>query len=155
MKITEILNIDSIKIDLKVESKRELLDQMIVLAEKSNKILDREIVKQEVFEREKIMSTGVGKGIALPHAKTNAIKDPVGSLALLNEPVEYSSIDDKPVSIVFLLIGMENHVGNNLRLLSRISRLMNNDSFRGNLQQCNSAKEVMDLFEQFEDKEIN
>ncbi|MFH1050482.1 MAG: PTS sugar transporter subunit IIA [bacterium] len=153
MKISEILNIDSIKVDLKVESKRELLEQMIFLAERSMKIIDREEVKQEVLEREKIMSTGVGKGIALPHAKTNSITDTIGSLALLSQPVDFNSIDDKPVSIVFLLLGMENNVGNHLRLLSKISRLMNNDSFRGNLQQCKTSNEVLELFIQYEDKE--
>ena len=153
MKISEILNIESIKIDLSVESKKELLEQMILLAEKSNKIIDREEVKEEVLEREKIMSTGVGKGIALPHAKTNSITDTVGALALLSAPVDFNSIDDKPVTIVFLLLGLENNVGNHLRLLSKVSRLMNNDSFRGNLQLCKTNNEIMELFEQFEDKE--
>ncbi len=153
MKISEILNTDSIMVDLNVESKKELLEQMIFLAEKSRKIIDRDEVRQEILEREKIMSTGVGKGIALPHAKTNSITDTIGAVAILSQPVDFNSIDDKPVSIVFLLLGMENNVGNHLRLLSKISRLMNNDSFRGNLLQCRTSNEVLELFIQFEDKE--
>ncbi|MFC2131553.1 PTS sugar transporter subunit IIA [Bacteroidota bacterium] len=153
MKITEILDIDSIKINLNVDSKNELLEQMMFLADKSGKVIDREEAKQEVFEREKIMSTGVGKGIALPHAKTNAISKTIGAIAILSEPVDYDSLDGKPVNIVFLLLGMENNVGNHLRLLSKISRLMNNDSFRGQLLQSQSSSEILDLFRKFEEKE--
>ena len=153
MKISEILNVESIKIDLRADSKKELLEEMIKLAEKSNNIVNREAVRDEVFEREKIMSTGVGKGFALPHAKTNAITNTIGALALLSEPVEFNSIDDKPVSIVFLLLGMEKNIGNHLRLLSKISRLMNNESFKGNLIKCKTSLEIKELFEQFEDRE--
>jgi len=151
MKISDILDINSIKIGLTVESKKDLLEQMIFLAEKSKKIIDRDDVQHEILEREKIMSTGVGKGIALPHAKTNAITGSIGALALLSEPVDFNSLDEKPVNIVFLLVGLENNVGLHLRLLSNISRLMNNDAFRGNLLQCKTAMEVKKLFEQFEE----
>ncbi|ROL56690.1 PTS sugar transporter subunit IIA, partial [Bacteroidetes/Chlorobi group bacterium ChocPot_Mid] len=98
MKISDILNIESIKIGLKVESKRELLNQMVSLAEKSKKLLDREEVLAEVIEREKIMSTGVGKGVALPHAKTNAVLENIAALAILAEPIDFNAIDDSPVN---------------------------------------------------------
>lgn len=153
MKITEILNSESIKIGLKVESKRELLNQMVFLAERSKKILDREEVLAEVIEREKIMSTGVGKGIALPHAKTNAVLENIAALAILDEPIDFNSIDDTPVHIVFLLLGTENNVGNHLRLLSRASRLMNNDDFRENLLKCKTPYEIKTLFEEQENIE--
>lgn len=153
MKISDILNIESIKIGLKVESKRELLNQMVSLAEKSKKLLDREEVLAEVIEREKIMSTGVGKGIALPHAKTNAVLENTASLAILAEPIDYDSIDDSPVNIVFLLIGTEKNVGNHLRILSRASRIMNNDEFREKLLKCNTASDVKTLFENYENQE--
>jgi fructose PTS system EIIBC or EIIC component len=153
MKISEILDNNSININLSAESKKELLEQMIFLADMSGKIIDIEDVKYEVFEREKIMSTGVGKGIALPHAKTNAIRDSIGALALLNIAVDYDALDNEPVNIVFLLLGKENNVGNHLRILSKISRLMNNDAFRNQLLESTTPAGVIELFEKFEEKD--
>jgi len=150
MKISDILNVNSIKVNIHVDNKDDLLEIMVFLAEKSGKIIDRDEAKHEVFEREKIMSTGVGKGIALPHAKTNAITDTVGALVTLSEPVDYDALDNKPVNIVFLLLGLESNVGNHLILLSKISRLMNNDSFRGQLLECKKSDEVIELFNKYE-----
>lgn len=153
MKISDILNVNSIKINVHADNKNELLDTMVFLAEKSGKIIDRDEAKNEVFEREKIMSTGVGKGIAIPHAKTNAITDTVGALATLSNPIDYNSLDNEPVIIVFLLLGLENNVGNHLILLSKISRLMNNDSFRGQLLECKNGDDVISLFNKYETEE--
>jgi PTS system fructose-specific IIC component len=153
MKITDILNKDLIKIKMIADSKDDLLNKMMVLAENSGKIIDSEDARSEVFERESIMSTGVGKGIALPHAKTNSISSTVGALAIMKEPMDYDALDGNPVNIVFLLLGTENNVGNHLRLLSKISRLMNNDTFRAHLTQAQSTEEIMDLFVKAEDQE--
>ena len=153
MKITDILNKDLIKIKMSADSKEDLLNKMMVLAENSGKIIDSADARSEVFERENIMSTGVGKGIALPHAKTNSISSTVGALAIMKEPMEYDALDGNPVNIVFLLLGTENNVCNHLRLLSKISRLMNNDTFRTHLTQAQSVEEIMDLFIKAEDQE--
>ena len=153
MRITDILNIRSIEIGLDVSEKKELLDFMLILADKSGKVIDINDAKKEVFEREKIMSTGVGKETALPHAKTNSISDTVGALALLKSPIDYETLDDRPVSVIFLLLGMENNVGIHLRLLSKISRLLTNDSFRSDLLACKANQEVIDLFNSFDEND--
>ena len=153
MKISEMLNERAIKVNMTIDSKEDLIEQLILLAEKSEKIIDRDDVKHEVFEREKIMSTGVGKGIALPHAKTNSISDTCGALVILKEPVDFDSLDNNPVNIAFLLLGLESNVGNHLRLLSKISRLMNNDSFRGQLLELNTPAQILELFEKYEEKD--
>jgi fructose PTS system EIIBC or EIIC component len=153
MKVSDILTKKTIAVSLQVNSKNELLDKMLELAYESGNIVDKEETKKEIYERERIMSTGVGKGIALPHAKTNAVKDTVCALALLKEPVDFESLDGKPVNLVFLLIGRENNVGNHLRLLSRISRLINNDSFRSRLSELSSADEIIALFAEVEEND--
>ncbi len=150
MKISEIINIESIKTNLKVENKEELLDILISLADKSGKIKDKAEARREVFERENIMSTGVGKGIALPHAKTNSVSDSVGGLVTLKKPIDFDSLDGKPVKIAFLLLGMESNVGTHLRLLSKISRMMNDEDFKSELLKRENAKEVIDLFRKYE-----
>ncbi len=146
MKITDILNIESTAIDIKVESKSDLLDKMIELAAKSDKIKNLDEARREIFEREKILSTGVGKGIALPHAKTDAITEITCSVAVLNPPVDYESLDGNPVDICFLLLGRENDVGNHLRLLSKISRYLNQAAFRSKLKECINPQQIIDLF---------
>lgn len=153
MKVTDILAKKSIAVSLDVSEKQELLDKMMELAMHSGNIIDKEEAKKEIFERERIMSTGVGKGIALPHAKTNSVKDTVAALAILKAPIDYEALDSEPVNIVMLLIGRENNVGNHLRLLSKISRFMNNDSFRSRLAESKTPEEVVGLFNEVEENE--
>ncbi len=150
MMVTDILGVDSIELQMKAESKDEVINKMIALAAKSGKISNIDEAKKEILNREAIMSTGVGKGIALPHAKTNAVTDSVGSLAILDEPVDFDSLDDKPVNIVFLILGREANVGNHLRLLSKISRMMNNDPFRSGLSKCKTTDEVLKMLTEIE-----
>lgn len=153
MRITDILNDESVRIGLKAKDKNELLELMMDLAEKSGKVSDKPAAMKEILERESIMSTGVGKGIALPHAKTNAVEDSIGALAVLDQPVDFESLDGKPVRLVFLIIGRENNVGSHLRLLSKISRLMNNESFRNRLLACASKQDVFKLLDELESEE--
>ncbi len=153
MKIVDILSINSIRLGLQAENKKYLLERMLDLAMESGRITNREEAKKEVFEREKIMSTGIGKGIALPHAKTNSVSDSVASLAVLGTPIDYDAIDGKEVSIVLLLLGRESNVGSHLRLLSRISRLLNDDDFRQSVLDCSTPEELLSRFAAAEDKD--
>lgn len=146
--ILDILQEKSIVLNHKCEEKEELLEFMVELAAKSGKITDIQTVKKEVFDRENVMSTGVGKSIALPHAKTSHITEAVGSFVLLQKPIDFESLDGKPVKLVFLLLGKENNVSNHLKLLSKISRLMNNDSFRNQLMNSTEIADVLELFAQ-------
>lgn len=151
MKIADILNVKSIQLGLKASNKKALLEGMLDLAELSGKVLDRDEIKKEVYEREKIMSTGIGKGIALPHAKTNYISSSVAAFAVLDTPIEYDSIDGNPVNIIFLLLGQETKVGNHLSLLSKVSRLVNIDKIRTDLLAAVSPGEILEIFRQNED----
>lgn len=146
MKIRDILNPSSIVLKLEIDSKPNLLEKMLELANQSGNILNMEAVRSDVLERERILSTGVGKGIALPHAKTKAIKEITAALAILEPPLDYDSLDGKPVDIVFLLLGRDNDVGNHLRLLSKVSRYLNQGSFRARLKECDTNQEIIELF---------
>lgn len=152
MKISEILKKENILFNIEAENKFDLIGKLVDNIAQTKNLNDREKLYQEVLKREKIMSTGVGKGIALPHAKTNLTKDMLGALVLLKEPINFESLDDELVSIVFLLIGSENNVGIHLRVLSKISRLMSSDAFRSQLAECTNADEVLALFVTYEDR---
>lgn len=150
MKITDILTEDLVRVDLEGTTKEEIINAMIDLVATQPKVLDREKVRRAIFEREKIMSTGVGSGFAIPHGKTDAVSDIVAAFAITAQPIDYQSLDDQPVRLVFLLVGRDNMVGPHIKLLSRISRLMNNEDFRKQLLEAKTPKEVLEIFKQAE-----
>jgi fructose-specific phosphotransferase system IIA component len=150
MKISEILTEDLVVAGLKGKSKDGIIGAMIDIVSHSPKVLDKEKVRTAIFEREQIMSTGVGNGFAIPHGKTDAVSDIVAAFAVTEEEIDYDSLDEKPVRLVFLLVGKDNLVGPHIKLLSRISRLMNKEEFRRQLLTLETPKEILDLFRQEE-----
>lgn len=150
MKISDILTEDLVVAGLKGKSKDGIIEAMIGIVSHSPKVLDREKVRTAIFEREQIMSTGVGNGFAIPHGKTDAVSDIVAAFAVTEEEIDYDSLDEKPVRLVFLLVGKDNLVGPHIKLLSRISRLMNKEEFRRQLLTLETPKEILDLFRQEE-----
>ncbi len=150
MKISDILTTDLVATGLEGDSKNEIIDAMIDIVARSPKVIDREKVRQAIFEREKIMSTGVGNGFAIPHGKTDAVSDIVAAFAVTAQPIDYESLDEKPVRLLFLLVGKDNLVGPHIKLLSRISRLMNKEEFRRRLLELKTPEEIIDGFRQEE-----
>ena len=150
MKITDILNEKVIVTKLPGTTKTEILNAMIELAATSDRVIDKEKMRMAILEREKIMSTGVGSGFAIPHGKTDAVQDIVAAFAITDQPIDYQSLDDQPVRIIFLLVGKDNSVGPHIKLLSRISRLMNKEEFRKKLINAESPSEILQIFKQEE-----
>jgi fructose-specific phosphotransferase system IIA component len=150
MKISDILTDSLVATGLAGTSKKQIIDGMIDLVATSPKILDREKVRKAIFEREEIMSTGVGNGFAIPHGKTDAVTDIVAAFAVTAQPIDYQSLDEKPVRLVFLLVGKDNLVGPHIKLLSRISRLMNKEEFRTRLLGLSTKEEILEAFKQEE-----
>ncbi|HCV41915.1 MAG TPA: PTS sugar transporter subunit IIA [Bacteroidetes bacterium] len=146
MKIGDILSEDMVITNLEGDSKNDIIESMIDLVSRSPKVLDKEKVREAILEREEIMSTGVGNGFAIPHGKTDAVSDIVAAFAVTAEPIDYQSLDEKPVRLVFLLVGKDNMVGPHIKLLSRISRLMNKEEFRNQLLELKTPREILDTF---------
>lgn len=150
MKISDILTENLVATGLSGNTKNEVIDAMIDLVASSPKVMDKEKVRKAIFEREEIMSTGVGNGFAIPHGKTEAVADIVAAFAVTARPIDYQSLDEKPVRLVFLLVGKDNLVGPHIKLLSRISRLMNKEEFRKRLLDLKSPREILEAFRQEE-----
>mgnify|MGYP000595606620 CR=1 FL=1 len=146
MKVSELLNENNILLDVEAKDKYELIDKLIDVVANSDKVLDKEKVRNCVYEREKILSTGVGKGFAVPHGKTDAVTDIVLAFAITKEPLDYEALDNQPVRLVMLMVGKDSLVSSHIKLLSRISRLMNNDEFRENLLNAKTKQEVLEIF---------
>jgi PTS system fructose-specific IIC component len=151
MKVTDILKTDFIISELKGKEKTVIINELVNLFENDSRVNDIEKVRSAVLEREKIMSTGVGKGFAIPHGKTNAINEIIAAFGKTVTPIEYQALDNKPVNLVFLLVGKDNLVSTHIKLLSRISRMMNKDEFRDKLTKANSSEEILELFKKEEE----
>jgi fructose-specific phosphotransferase system IIA component len=150
MKISDILTENLVATGLPGTTKNEIIGAMIDLVASSPKVLDKEKVRKAIFEREEIMSTGVGNGFAIPHGKTEAVADIVAAFAVTAQPIDYQSLDEKPVRLVFLLVGKDNLVGPHIKLLSRISRLMNKEEFRRRLLDLKTPRDILEAFRQEE-----
>jgi fructose-specific phosphotransferase system IIA component len=147
MKICEILKVEKIIPSMKCTNKEEAISELIDLFKNDDRVKDTESIKNSVLEREKIMSTGVGKGFAIPHAKTNSVNEIIAAFGKIDNPIDFQALDDQPVNLIFLLVGKENLVGPHIKLLSRISRMMNLEEFRESLAKATTAQEIYELFE--------
>lgn len=150
MKICDILRVEKIISSLQGTTKTEVINELLNLFKDDERVNDLEAMSNAVHEREKIMSTGVGKGFAIPHAKTNGVNEIVAAFGKLDKPIDFQALDEQPVSIIFLLVGKENLVGPHIKLLSRISRMMNKDEFRESLINAKTPEEIFSLFEEEE-----
>jgi fructose-specific phosphotransferase system IIA component len=150
MKISDILAEASVELNVKVDSKSKLIEFLLDLAVKSGNVISREDALKEILKREEIMSTGIGKEIAMPHAKTNSVKNSVGALAVLNDPIDFDALDKEPVMIAFLILGREDNVGNHLRVLSKVSRMFNNYAFKKKILDSRTKKEILETFSEFD-----
>jgi fructose-specific phosphotransferase system IIA component len=151
MKVTDILKKEFIISELKSKQKEDAINELINLFISDSRVFDIEKIRDAVLDREKIMSTGVGKGFAIPHGKTAAITEIIAAFGKTNTPIEYQSLDNKPVNLIFLLVGKDNLVSAHIKLLSRISRMMNKDDFREKLLSANSSEEIFELFKKEEE----
>lgn len=147
MKITDILLKECVILHSNAQNKDAILNELLETLGHTKTVLNKDEVKKAVLERENIMSTGIGNEFALPHGKTNAVTDTIGALATLDHPIDFDSLDNRPVNVVFMLLGRENAVGVHLRLLSRISRMMNDDTFRKRIMDAATPSEVVLLFD--------
>ncbi len=151
MKVSDLLKVEFIIPHLKGENKQAVINELIDLFKNDPRVEDLEKVRAAVLDREKVMSTGVGKGFAIPHGKTNAVKEIIGAFGRVPEGIDYDSLDGSPVQLIFLLVGKDNLISTHIKLLSRISRLMNKDDFRNSLIEAKDAQEIIKLFNEEEE----
>ena len=146
MNLFTLLTEDSVLPNLEVENKTDAINALVNGLKNKVEPEVLETIREKVFERENVMSTGVGKGLAIPHCKTKVVEDNYASFAVLKEPLDFKSIDGEPIRIIFLLIGPEDRHSQHIKLLSRISRLMNSSAFHEKLLNSNTAKAIIEAF---------
>ena len=147
MNLLDILSVESTIVDLKGESKEDLIAELVNSLPVGDAITDRDQVLQAVLDREKIMSTGIGDGIAIPHGKSAAVTELVAAMGTQRRGVDFDALDGEPAFVFFLLVSPANVSGPHIKALARISRLLKNDEFKKKLIEANSAEEIIATIE--------
>ncbi len=138
MEIRDLLQPEAVIADLKAANKKQLLTELARYAARITGVNDRKIF-ETLLERERLGSTGVGSGIAIPHGKLSDFKRLYGVFARLERPVEFDSIDEQPVDLIFLLLAPEGAGADHLKALARVSRLLRDSSMCEKLRGAETA----------------
>ncbi len=148
MKILDILAVDSIVPELKGRTKKLVLEELIDAAKQNKPLIDSGRLMKVLLERERLGSTGIGDGIAIPHGKLNDIDDLVLAFGRSIEGIDFESMDGKPVHLFFLLVAPEACAGIHLRALAKIARLLKNGTVRKRLAKVGNRADIFSIIQQ-------
>lgn len=143
--LKDVITLDCINIDLKGQTKSEIIDEMVDILYNNGKLNDREEYKKEILKREAQSSTGMEEGIAIPHGKTDAVKIPTVAIGISKKGVDYESLDGKPSHLFFMIAAPANSNNSHIELLSKITTLLLEDDIREALVNAKSKEEVLDI----------
>lgn len=145
IKITDLLKPDIICLDLKATTKEEIIDKMVNLLDSGNRLNDKVTYKEAILKREAQSSTGLEEGIAIPHAKTNAVKTPSIAFGRVINGVDYDSMDEEPSHLFFMIAAPENSNDSHIETLSKLTTFFLDDTFRKNLLSAKTIEEVIEI----------
>lgn len=148
------MKVESIDLKAKPQDKAAALEHLITLMERGGNIADKEEYKACVLRREAEGSTGIGEGIAIPHAKTSAVKAPGLAAMLVQDGVDFDSLDGEPAKLFFLIAAPDTEDNVHLDVLSHLSMLLMNDDFRSELLKAGSAKEFLSVIDKYENEKF-
>ncbi len=155
MKITDLLKLESIALNPAVASKSEALDTLVDLMDKRGNLNSKEEYKEAVLKRESLSTTGIGEGIAIPHAKTAAVREPGLAAMVIKDGIDFDSLDGEPASLFFLIAAPEGEANLHLDVLARLSMMLMNPDFKEKLLNASSKEEFLRLIDEAESDKIN
>ncbi|MDR0885229.1 MAG: fructose PTS transporter subunit IIA [Clostridiales Family XIII bacterium] len=150
MRITELISVDSVKIGGTATDKNDVITQLVDLVSNSGAIADKEAFARAVSARESNGSTGVGEGVAIPHAKSEAVTKPAVAVLTLPAGVDFDSIDGQPVKVALLIASPDDANNIHLDVLSRLSSLLLDPGFIGNLKAAKTAEDFINVVDKAE-----
>ena len=150
MRLTDILKPQNIQIPLLAANKTEAIGELVALLAKNGDIVDSKAVLDAVLERETTRTTGIGNGLAIPHGKCPGTDHLVMAIGKPLTPIDFQSIDGRPVTLIWLLTSPPDKTGPHIHALARISRLMTIEKFRQTLNAAQTAQEIYDAIVQQE-----
>lgn len=152
MNISQVLNRETMVLDMKAQTKEEAIDELIDVLDQAGKLHDRLAFKKTVWQREKESSTGIGEGVAIPHGKSNAVKTPAIAFGRSREGIDFASLDGEPAHLFFLIAAKDAHVSH-LETLSQLSTYLMDQDFRGELLAARTKKDVEQAIQKKEEGE--
>ncbi|KGX85628.1 PTS fructose transporter subunit IIABC [Pontibacillus marinus] len=153
MKITDLLKKDTIALDLNARSKSDVIDGLVNKLDQAGRLNDASEFKKAIEEREEQSSTGIGEGIAIPHAKTSAVKEPAIAFGRTPSGVDYNSLDGEPANLFFMIAASEGANQTHLDTLSKLSTLLMDEGFRKELEQARTEDDVIEAINRKEHEE--
>ncbi|WP_026883154.1 PTS fructose transporter subunit IIABC [Clostridium akagii] len=154
MKITELLRKNTIILDLKSTNKAEVIDELVEKLDSAGILNDKEEYKKAILKREADFSTGIGEGIAIPHAKVAAVKTPALAFGRSMQGIDFDSLDGNPANIFFMIAATEGANNTHLETLSRLSTMLMNEEFKKKLLIVDTEDEVLSLIDSQEEEKL-
>lgn len=152
MKLSDLFDLGNIETGLRPEAKETLIESIIRRLDAQGLTLDADLVIRDVVEREKVMSTGIGNGVAIPHAYTDGVDRLVAGFYRTAGGVDFEALDKKNVDLFFVILGPKKSRRDHIKVLAKISRLLNHEDFRDDLRKASDPEAVMSVFKRFGDK---
>ena len=151
MKISDHISEKMICLTLKNTTKDGVIRELAELLKESEQVTDFDVFLKNVFEREKLGATGINNGIAIPHARTDAVNNIVIAFGRSSQGIDFNGVDDKPAKLVFLIGTPKKDVNKYLQVLAHLTRLLKKESFRQQLLEAQNADEILNAIREFED----
>lgn len=152
MKITELLDINSIDLNTQISNKEEAIDHLVNLLDQSGKLNDKEIYKESVLNREAQSTTGIGDGVAIPHGQSEGVETAGLSAMVVKEGLDFKSLDGQPTYLFFMIGAPKDSEGAHLQALAQLSTLLMEEDFRNALINASSKEEFLQLIDAKENK---
>lgn len=151
MLLSQLLTPERVRVPLRGGSKQALLQELVQVLRDCGALSDPEEVLESVRLREQVLSTGVGSGVGIPHGKSDSVPALVMAAGVTEAPVDFDSLDGRPVRLLFLLVAPHAAAGDHVKALGRISRLVRKDEFRERLHAARSPEEFIEILAEAEE----
>ena len=151
MKFSEIFEIDHIIPDLKAKDKKAVLEELAETIVGRQPVIDKNSLVKILLERERLGSTGIGDGVAIPHGKFKGLNHPLISFGKSQKGLDFESMDGQPVHLFFLLVAPENSASVHLKALAKIAKILKNGSFRKTLMDASTKEELYQCIIQYDE----
>jgi fructose-specific phosphotransferase system IIA component len=144
MRLSDILKTQHIKVPLLAKNKKDAITELVQVLADAKEVKDATVLLNSVLEREATRTTGIGNGLAIPHGKCTGVDHLVVAIGKPEPPIDFESIDKRPVNLIVLLASPPDQTGPHIQALARISRLMNVEAFRQAMRVATSPQQVFD-----------
>jgi len=151
MKLSELIDEDTLLPELKARDKKEVLEELVDALVRREPSIDKKALVKVLLERERLGSTGIGDGVAIPHGKFHGITHPILTLGRSRKGIDFESMDGEPAFLFFLLVAPENSASIHLKALARIAKILKNSSFRKVLMEAAGKRELYQMIIQNDD----